>query len=506
MAKTKAIDQASATPGAARAGTAPKAGDPSKRSPKAKAAGPKGVAATEGGPESAPAPHRTVDERIAAGQAARATVARKGHAGWTGPADRPDPVEILAAQAADRIPDLVPIRHARMSVSPFTFYRGAAAIMAVDLGSTLSSGISVQLCGDAHLLNFGVYAAPDRRLVFDVNDFDETHTGPWEWDLKRLGASLVVAARGIGYDKGAARDLVLAAMRGYRERMLVLADQTDLDAWYARIEVESILDEITNRGLRKRMATMMALAEERDSIHDVRKLTVSDRNERRFVSRPPLLMRISDPDESKVLHKAMSAYASSLRDDVKQLYGRYRVVDLARKVVGVGSVGLAAYAVLLQGRDDDDPLFLQLKEARGSVLAPVAGGNAFAQHGHRVVAGQRLMQAASDIFLGWTTDALGRDLYVRQLTDMKWSMDVTQVRPKGFMLYARVCGESLALAHARSGDRLAIAGYLGHGDSFDRAIGEFSESYAAQNDADYRAFKAAVADGRLAFDARALGR
>jgi uncharacterized protein (DUF2252 family) len=455
--------------------------------------------------EPAAPPVATVDARLAAGRAARTRATRTGHGGWTPPPDRQDPVAILEVQAADRIKDLVPIRHARMSVSPFTFYRGAAAIMAADLATTPSSGITAQLCGDAHLSNFGVYAAPDRRLVFDVNDFDETHPGPWEWDLKRLGASIIVAARGIGYSRTGARDLVLAAMRGYRVRMLDLSRSSDLDAWYARIEVESMIDETIKRALRKRLEGLMALATETDSIHNFRRLTAVDGGERRFLSHPPLLVRTTDPDEAHLLHKAMAGYPASLRDDQKQLYGRYRVVDTAVKVVGVGSVGLAAYAVLLQGRDDDDPLFLQLKEARASVLAPFTEGRVFAQHGHRVVAGQRLMQAASDIFLGWVTDALGRDLYVRQLADMKWSMDVSQSRRSGLTLYLKTCGEALAIAHARSGDRLAMAGYLGTGDSFDRAIADFSEAYAAQNDEDFRRFKAAIKDGRLAVDKRAVG-
>ncbi len=455
--------------------------------------------------EAAPSPQQTVAERLAAGRAARTSAARSGHGGWMAPADRRDPVEILAEQARERIPDLVPIRHARMRVSPFTFYRGAAAIMAADLASTPSSGITAQLCGDAHLLNFGVYAAPDRRLVFDVNDFDETHPGPWEWDLKRLAASIVVGARGIGYGRTGARDLVLAAMAGYRERMLALAGASDLDAWYARLEVESLFDQATTRALRKRLEGLVAVAAAADSIHNFRKLTTVEGGERRFLSHPPLLVRTSDPDETKVLHKVMKAYAASLRDDQKELYGRYRLVDTARKVVGVGSVGLAAYAVLLQGRDDDDPLFLQLKEARASVLAPYTGGRVLAQHGHRVVAGQRLMQAASDIFLGWATDADGRDLYVRQLADMKWSMDVERSHRSGLTLYLRVCGAALALAHARSGDRLAIAGYLGGSDLFDRAVADFAEAYAAQNDADYRRFKSALKDGRLAEDKRAIG-
>ena len=456
--------------------------------------------------EPARPPISTVDARIAAGRAARTNATRTGHGGWTAPPDREDPVAILAAQAAERIQDLVPIRHARMGVSPFTFYRGAAAIMAADLATTPSSGITAQLCGDAHLSNFGVYAAPDRRLVFDVNDFDETHPGPWEWDLKRLAASIVVAARGIGYGKGGARDLVLAAMAGYRERMLALARASDLDVWYARLEVDSLLDQATTRALRKRLEGLRAVAEAADSIHNFRRLTAVEGGERRFLSHPPLLVRTADPDETKLLHSAMRTYAASLRDDEKQLYGRYRLVDTARKVVGVGSVGLAAYAVLFQGRDDDDPLFLQLKEARASVLTPYVGGNAFAQHGHRVVAGQRLMQAASDIFLGWVTDAAGRDLYVRQLADMKWSMDVARSHRSGLTLYLRVCGAALALAHARSGDRLAIAGYLGSSDLFDRAVADFAEAYAAQNEADYKRFTAALKDGTLATDERAVER
>ena len=455
---------------------------------------------------SAPSPvSPTVEARLAAGRAARTKATRTGHGGWTAPADRPDPIAILASQAVERIPELVPIRHARMSVSPFTFYRGAAAIMAADLATTPSSGIAAQLCGDAHLLNFGVYAAPDRRLVFDVNDFDETHPGPWEWDLKRLAASIVVAARDTGFGKGDTRAMVIAATGGYRRRMRALAAVSDLESWYARLEVEQLIASVGSGRLHRRLRDLVAAAEATDSIHSFRRLTESVRDERHFVSHPPLLVRVTDPDEVGMLHKAIASYPGSLRDDQKEIYSRYRVVDMARKVVGVGSVGLAAYAVLLQGRDDDDPLFLQLKQAVASVLAPFAPGRTFAQHGHRVVAGQRVMQAASDIFLGWVTEADGRDLYVRQLADDKWSLDIRSARKEGLMLYMRVCGESLALAHARSSDRIAIAGYLGGGDLFDRAIADFAEAYAAQNEADYKAFMAAITDGRLPIDTRAIG-
>jgi uncharacterized protein (DUF2252 family) len=451
----------------------------------------------------------TPSEREAAGKAARRKTPRSKHAAWEPTPDRPDPVGTLERQDKTRVQDLVPIRHGRMLVSAFTFYRGGAAVMAADLAETPSSELQVQLCGDAHLSNFGGFAAPDRRLIFDINDFDETHPGPFEWDLKRLTASFSVAGRDLGFKTGQTRSAVTAAAREYREEMRRLASMRTIDVWYERLDVDSLerYRSQVSQSQARNFDKNVAKAESKNSLRAFSKLTRQENGEIRIVSDPPLIVPIEelfDVDAAvidKRLRAVFSAYRQTLDRDVRHLVGGYRHVHTAHKVVGVGSVGTRAWILLLLGRDSQDPLFLQAKEAQSSVLEPYTGAGQFKQQGRRVVEGQRLMQAASDIFLGWVTsegpDGKNRDFYVRQLWDGKGSAAVERMTPKTMELYAKLCGWTLARAHARSGDRIAIAAYLGKGDSFDRAICEFSEAYAEQNDRDYKEFARAVEEGRL---------
>jgi uncharacterized protein (DUF2252 family) len=401
-----------------------------------------------------------------------------------------------------------------MVVSPFTFYRGAAAIMAADLATTSSSGLIVQLCGDAHLSNFGAFMAPDRRLIFDVNDFDETHPGPFEWDVKRLAASFAVAGRALGLKGKQCRSAVAAAAAGYREEIRRLAGLRDIDVWYSRVDlgaVERYLDELTDAARRrKRLKKGVTKAEHKDSLRALTKLTRADGDSLRIVSDPPLIVPIEELVKTKKRKSSIEAeltalvdqYRGTLPSDVRRLADRYRYVHAAHKVVGVGSVGTRCWIVLLLGRDGEDPLFLQVKEAGPSVLAPFNGAGPYRHQGRRVVEGQRLMQAASDIMLGWLTvedglDGRNRHFYVRQLWDGKGSAEIESMDADGLRLYAALCGATLASGHARSGDRIAIGSYLGGGDAFDRAICEFAEAYADQNERDYEAFAAAVDSGRL---------
>jgi uncharacterized protein (DUF2252 family) len=451
----------------------------------------------------------TVGERQAAGKAARRKAPRSSHAAWDAPANRPDPVKTLERQDETRVPELVPIRHGRMLASAFTFYRGAAAIMAADLAATPSSGLRVQLCGDAHLSNFGAFAAPDRRLIFDINDFDETHPGPFEWDVKRLAASFAIGGRNLGFREGERRSAVAAAAGEYRREMRRLASMPTIDVWYERLDIGAIeryRSEVSRKAARRYDKTR-AKAEHKNSLRAFDRLTRKEGDEIRIISDPPLIVPIEefvDEDPELIdarLSKVFSAYTRTLDRDVRHLVEEYRYVHAAHKVVGVGSVGTRAWILLLLGRDSRDPLFLQAKEAQSSVLEPFAGASSFRQQGRRVVEGQRLMQAASDIFLGWVTvegpDGKDRDFYVRQLWDGKGSAVIETMTPKILSLYAKLCGWTLARAHARSGNRIAIAAYLGKGDSFDRAIGDFSEAYAEQNDRDYNDFAGAVEQGRL---------
>jgi uncharacterized protein (DUF2252 family) len=419
-------------------------------------------------------------------------------------------VAIIEAQDARRVPELVPIRHGRMAASPFAFFRGAAAIMAADLATTPASGFRVQACGDAHLANFGAFAAPDRRLVFDLNDFDETLPGPWEWDVKRLAASFALAGRDRGFKRGERSAALLASVRSYREAMRDFAAQADLEVWYARLDVEEAMGRVeeADPGSVKRFERGIVKARSKDSRRAMEKLTEVVDGQIRIVSQPPLIVPIEELFATAPaarleasIRDVLASYRSTLPGDRRHLLGGYDFRRLARKVVGVGSVGTRAWVVLLTGRDDDDPLFLQAKEAEASVLEPYAGPSRFRNHGRRVVEGQRLMQAAGDIFLGWCVavglDGRDRDFYVRQLWDWKRSVEIEKLSPRGLEVYAEVCGWTLARAHARGGDRIAIASYLGGGDSFDRAIRHFAESYADQSERDHAALCDAIASGRL---------
>ena len=437
---------------------------------------------------------------------------RSSHAAHHPPADRRDPVSILEEQAESRAARLVPIRYGRMLASPFAFFRGAAAIMAADLAATPRSGFDVQCCGDAHLANFGVFGSPERRLVFDINDFDETLPGPWEWDVKRLAASMLIAARDRAFTRRDQERVVLGAAAEYRSQMTRFAAITNLAVWYARVEVDSLgpgLATDADPKTRKQVGKLVTKARTRDSLEALSKLTHTVDGEIRIVSRPPLLVPVSELVEIEreatlaTLHGILQVYRRSLQANRRVLLESYELADLAHKVVGVGSVGTQAWIVLLLGRDHQDPLFLQVKEAQASVLEAHLRKSAHRNAGHRVVAGQRLMQATSDIFLGWLSvkeergDGLPRDFYVRQLRDWKGSVDLTAMTPEGLIGYGRLCGATLARAHARSGDRIAIASYLGSGRAFDQAILAFSDAYADQNERDYAALAAAVASGRV---------
>lgn len=447
--------------------------------------------------------------RNSAGKGARTVAPRSSHGEWEPAPDREDPIAILERQAQSRVPELVPIRYGRMTASPFAFYRGAAGVMAADLARTPVSGLRVQTCGDAHLANFGAYAAPDRRLVFDLNDFDESLPGPWEWDVKRMAASFEIAGRESGFKRKRREAAVLRGVQAYREAMREFASQRNLEVWYARLDIEEALGELEAEDpeLLPRLRRGVVKARGKDSLRALAKLTETVDGELRFRHEPPLLVPGEDlvptADGRKVaeaLEEVLAAYRDSLAPDRQHLLDGYRFSQIARKVVGVGSVGTRAWVILLRGADDRDPLFLQAKEAQASVLEPYAGASRYRNHGRRVVEGQRLMQAASDIFLGWCP-AIGlegrRDFYVRQLWDWKRSAEVESLSPRGMEIYARVCGWTLARAHARSGDRVAIGAYLGGGDSFDRAIAEFSEAYADQNERDHAALQEAIDSGRL---------
>jgi uncharacterized protein (DUF2252 family) len=456
-------------------------------------------------------PHLSVDERLARGRAARREVPRSSHAGFTPSSHRPDPVALLESQAATRVPELVPIRYGRMLVSPFTFFRGAALLMAADLAGTPRSGIMTQLCGDAHLMNFGVFATPERRMLFGINDFDETLPGPWEWDVKRLAASFAIAGRDNGFADKERRRVLLTLVATYRSTMRDFAGRRNLEVWYARLDIDEAMAELQRRispAARKRAEANLAKARTRDSVHALNKLTRHVDGTRRIISDPPLVEPIDEllegHDREELLSQlraVVRSYRRSLQSDRRHLLENFQMVDVARKVVGVGSVGTRAWIVLLLGRDDNDPLFLQAKEAQASVLEGFVGTTQTCSHGERVVRGQHLMQTSSDIFLGWDrvagTDGVVRDYYVRQLRDGKGAAIVETMDPDSMAVYAKLCGAALALAHARSGDRIAIAAYLGGNDSFDRALAEFAEAYADQNERDYDALVRAANDGRI---------
>jgi uncharacterized protein (DUF2252 family) len=451
----------------------------------------------------------TSAERAARGKALRAEVPRESHAAFDPPAGRTDPISLLEEQAKTRVPELVPVRYGRMMVSPFTYYRGAALPMAADLATTPVTGLAVQACGDAHLSNFGVFGSPERRLMFDVNDFDETLPGPWEWDVKRLAASMEVAARDNRFPDARRREIVMATAAGYRLAMRRFAKMTNLEVWYARADVEELRQIQLGERQRKVVEEGMAKARTRDSMQQLAKLTREVDGRPRIISDPPLLVPVDelvpgDTDRNALeaqLADLIGKYRRTLETDRRYLLEQFEFCDMARKVVGVGSVGTRCWIILLLGRDGSDPLFLQVKEAEASVLSHFLGASKFNNQGQRVVAGQRLMQASSDIFLGWQRgtgpDGKTRDFYVRQLRDWKFSLDVDTMPARGLRLYGELCGWTLARAHARSGDRIAIASYVGGSDKFDRAITQFSAAYADQNERDHAALVAAASSGRI---------
>jgi uncharacterized protein (DUF2252 family) len=481
--------------------------------------------------------HLSVGERRTRGSEARDRTPPSSHAKWVPAADRPDLIGLLEEQNATREPDLVPVRHGRMMVSPFTFYRGAAKIMAADLKGTPVAGLGVQLCGDAHLSNFGVFASPERRLLFDLNDFDETLPGPFEYDVKRMAASFTIAGRNNGFAKADTREAARASARAYREAMAGFAQMRTMDIWYAHLDEDELMAGVRSAAARAgksgkkakkepkavrngaseedvgkialaRAEKNRARAHTRDSLQALSKLGERVDGSYRIVSQPPIVVPVRElaatygmsPDETDhVIRDQFRAYRATLQDDRRHLLERFEIVDWARKVVGVGSVGTRAFIVLLQGRDAQDPLFLQVKEATASVLEAYLPQSRYRQHGQRVVEGQRMMQAASDIYLGWTKGLdVRRDYYWRQLRDMKGSVLVEAMLPFGLDFYAGICGWTLARAHARSGDPVAIAEYLGLGEEFDKSITDFAERYADQNEQDYQQFITAIRSGQLA--------
>jgi len=455
----------------------------------------------------------TPAERAERGKEARAAAPRDSHGVFDPGPGRPDPIGLLEEQANSRVPELVPIRWGRMMASPFTYYRGAALPMASDLAGTPVSGLAVQACGDAHLSNFGIFGSAERRLVFDVNDFDETTPGPWEWDVKRLAASMEVAARGNGFGGKERREIVMATVASYRQAMRDFAKMTDLDVWYAHADLDELKSQFASQmksRQRKVVDKGLARARTRDSMQEVSRLTRVVDGRPRIMADPPLIVPIADLLPKQMDQESFAAqfqdllakYRRTLETDRRYLLEQYEFVDMARKVVGVGSVGTRCWIVLMLGRDESDPLFLQVKEAEASVLSRFVGASKFANMGQRVVAGQRLMQASSDIFLGWQRAEAGldgkqRDFYVRQLRDWKYSVTIEAMAASGMRMYGRLCGWTLARAHARSGDRIAIAAYLGGSDVFDKAVTQFAGAYADQNERDHKELVDAVASGRL---------
>jgi uncharacterized protein (DUF2252 family) len=458
--------------------------------------------------------HPSLEERRARGKNARTQTPLSAHAGWEAAPGRPDPVALLEEQDATREQDLVPVRHGRMMVSPFTFYRGAARIMAADLKDTPRAGLDAQLCGDAHLSNFGAFGSPERQLLFDVNDFDETLPGPFEYDVKRMAASFTIAARNNGFTKADRRAATLASVRAYREAMAGFAKMTTLEVWYSHLSLDAITAAVRGAAKTKKEVKVAKRAEKtvkkartRDSLQALSKLGELVDGRYRIVSQPPIVVPardlaatygLSPAEAERAVREQFRGYRATLEDDRRHLLERFQFLDLARKVVGVGSVGTRAFIVLLEGRDQQDPLFLQVKEATTSVLEDHLPKSRYKHHGERVVRGQRMMQAASDIFLGWTEGAdATRHFYWRQLRDMKGSAEIEAMSPSGLATYANLCAWTLARAHARSGDPVAIAEYLGASDTFDRSITDFSERYADQNERDYQEFVSAIRSGRL---------
>jgi uncharacterized protein (DUF2252 family) len=433
---------------------------------------------------------RTLADRRAAGRKLRNKVPRSSHAEWTPATDRPDPLSLLEEQNRSRLSHLVPLRYARMAASPFAFLRGSAVVMAQDLAATPVTGLQVQVCGDAHLSNFGIYATPERNQVFDVNDFDETLPGPWEWDIKRFTASIVVAGRTNGFPAATNRRAVLNGVQSYREHMRKYSEMRHIDVWYSRIDYENSL-QFVRRTFRWYIEKQREKSRQRSSLQAFPKLTMQVDGQYRIKDDPPLIMHLDDEELTQQLRGLVEAYRPTVQEDRRVLLDKYQCMDVARKVVGVGSVGTRCYIVLLLGNDSNDPLLLQIKEAQASVLERHLGPSIYPNHAQRVVSGQRLMQAASDLFLGWTQ--LGStDYYIRQLRDMKLSMSLETLIPDGFIEYCRFCGWALARAHARSGDPAQISGYLGRSDVFDRALASFAETYADQTERDHAALVAVI--------------
>lgn len=436
------------------------------------------------------------DDRIAAGKQRRDKVLRTSHAGWTPPAKRRDPIDILEESNRDRVPELVPIRYGRMLRSPFTFLRGSAGLMAYDLANTPNTGLRVQACGDCHLLNFGLFATPERNLVFDINDFDETLPAPWEWDLKRLATSFAVAARDQRYSDDEAIAIAIECVRSYREHLRDYSKMNPLEVWYDHLDAETLIEMAPDEKLRKKREQIAEKARQRVGDQLAPKITATVGGRHRLLDQPPVLFHIQEEDAEQRMREGLEVYKSSLSDERRVLFGRYRLEDFAMKVVGIGSVGTRCMVGLFFSAENH-PLLLQIKEACPSVLEPYAGKSGYDNHAQRVVMGQRLMQSSSDIFLGWARGGQGRDFFVRQLRDMKMSAPIEGASLQQFNVYAELCGWTLARAHARSGDAAAISGYLGKSDRFDQAIGKFAIAYADQNQLDYAALVDAADSGRV---------
>jgi len=440
---------------------------------------------------------RSREERLAAGKALRDKVPRESHAGWKPPAKRRDPIDVLQESNRDRVPELVPIRYGRMLRSPFTFLRGSAGLMAYDLSTTSTSGIRVQACGDCHLLNFGLFATPERNLVFDINDFDETLPAPWEWDVKRLAASFAVAARDNQLTDEEGRESVVECIRAYRVNLRRYSKMSPLEVWYDRLDVERLIALAPDVKAKKAREEMAEKARQRIGDHLFPKIVTQVAGHPHLVDQPPVLFHVVDePDHEQMVREAMEDYRTSLSDERRVLYDRYRLVDFAVKVVGIGSVGTRCFVGLFFS-PENHPLLLQFKEACPSVLEPYAGKSQYENHGQRVVVGQRLMQSSSDIFLGWTRSRRGKDFFGRQIRDMKFSVPIEGLTAKQLTRYAEYCGWTLARAHAKSGDAATISGYMGKSDAFDQAIGEFALGYANQTARDHAALVAAERAGRI---------
>ncbi len=443
---------------------------------------------------------RSRDQRIAAGKTLRDSVPRQSHAGWEPPANRRDPIEILKESNQDRMAELVPIRYGRMLPSPFTFLRGSAGLMAADLATTPTTGLRVQACGDCHLLNFGLFATPERNLIFDINDFDETLPAPWEWDVKRLAVSFAVAVRDIKLGDKQAQAAAVECVRAYRERLRDFSKMSPLDVWYDRLDAKTIVDMAPDAKIRELRKEIIAKARQRISDYLYPQISEEVAGRRRLIDQPPALFHVTkerEPEHQTIVQEALDQYRLSLPDERRVLFDRYALEDIVVKAVGIGSVGTMCFVGLFFSAENH-PLLLQFKQACPSVLEPYAGKSQYENHGQRVVVGQRLVQSASDIFLGWTRGRHGRDFFIRQLRDMKMSARIEEgASAKQAMLYAELCGRTLAHAHAKSGDAASISGYLGKSDDFDQAIGEFALSYSDQNEKDHAALVAAVKTGKI---------